>query len=155
MAQAARVRYESNTYAAPDRAPRREARPNIRVIPGRRSENPALKGLSPQVVRAFKLALAIIAVVAVVGFFRVALSAATVDKLEQVQSLESELKIAQASGNELEIQHSMLASSSRIEGKAKALGMVQPKKVTYLTVDLSGAGSGGSKTSKSTASSGN
>lgn len=138
MAQAARARYGYYSGTAPRRSPERTERPDIRVIPGRRSQNPALRGLPPAFVRAFALALAVIVFVAAVGFARVALSAATVENLEHTQKLASQLETAQASGNELEIRHSMLASSSRIENKAKALGMVQPDKVTYLSVDLSG-----------------
>lgn len=136
MAQAARDRYYSG--AARERAPQHDARHGIRVIPGRRADNPALKGLSLSAVRVFSLVIAFIVIIAALGFARVALASATVENLEHVQKLESQLESAQATGNELEIQHTMLASSSRIADKAKSLGMVQPDKVTYLTVDLSG-----------------
>ena len=137
MAQAARMSYESALSAAPRRAPQRQIRPGVRVIPGRRSQNPALRSLSPGAVSAFKAVIVLVALVAVVCGVRVMLSAATVENLQDIKSIESSIDSAQAKSQELEIQHSVLASSSRIEKKAAELGMSAPNKVTYMKVDLS------------------
>ena len=136
MAQAART-YSYYDSAAPKRAPRGDTRPDVRVQPGTRSENPALKGLSPQVITLFKAVIALVVAVALVCGVRVMFSAATVDALATNQQLESQLEDAQETGTELEIQRSILTSSERIKKKAKALGMVSASDVTYLTVDIS------------------
>ena len=136
MAQAART-YSYYDSAAPKRAPRGNTRPDVRVQPGTRSENPALKGLSPQVITLFKAVIAIVVAAALVCGVRVMFSAATVDALATNQQLESQLEDAQETGTELEIQRSILTSSERIKKKAKALGMVSASDVTYLTVDIS------------------
>lgn len=135
MALAARD-YRYYGSAAPQRAPRTQPRPDIRVIPGRRSENPALQALSPQLVKAFKLVVALVVLFALVCGVRVALSVATVEALQVNENLESQLEAAQASGNELEIQRSILAAPDRIKSEAKKLGMVPAGEVTYLTVDV-------------------
>lgn len=136
MAQAART-YSYYDSAAPKRAPRGNTRPDVRVQPGTRSENPALKGLPPQVITLFKAVIAIVVAAALVCGVRVMFSAATVDALATNQQLESQLEDAQETGTELEIQRSILTSSERIKKKAKALGMVSASDVTYLTVDIS------------------
>lgn len=130
------VTYGYNAYsAAPKRAPRDEPRSDVVVIPGRRSENPALKRLSPSAVSAFKAVIVVAVLLALVCGVRVMFSAATVDALETNQELESELETAQDEGDELEIQHSILTSSERIKEKAEALGMTSASDVTYLTVE--------------------
>lgn len=141
MAQAARQYYSYRGYAgqavrsaAPEHAPR----PDVQVIPGTRSTNPALQSISPEFALAFKLALVVIIALAIICSLRVWLSAATVSMLDNVNVLESTLSSAQASTNELEIQHSILSSSSRIEEEATKLGMHAPENVKYLKIVLPG-----------------
>lgn len=137
MAQAARQYYGYASYAgqaarsgstAPDR------RPDVVVIPGRRSSNPALQGISPQFATAFKVAFAAFAVLAILFAVRVWLSTATVSMLHNVDSLEVTLASAQTKTNELEIQHSVLAGSARISEEATKIGMVAPNDVKYIKV---------------------
>ena len=134
MATAARSYYGRS--AAPVREPRRQIRPDVRVIPGSRSANPALAGLSVGAVHAFKLVLVVAFILAAICGVRVMLAAATVENLQNSKTLTSTLEAQQATSHELEIQHSMLASPARIEAKAAALGMVEPAKVTYIKVKL-------------------
>ena len=154
MAYAARQRYGARFARAYDyetegnaarvaqpRRPRRSEespRPGVRVISGSRSTNPALQGISPEYAFAFKLAIVVIVAIAIVCSIRVFLSSSTVAALEQVNALESSIASAQAATNELEIKHSKLSSSARIEQEATNLGMVAPESVTYLKIAIPG-----------------
>ena len=69
---------------------------------------------------------------------RVWLSASTVALLENVNAVESTLASAQAKTSELEIQHSILSSSTRIEEEAAKIGMVAPADVKYLKIVVPG-----------------
>lgn len=143
MAQAARQRYSyfdgtaARAYDYSSRTQRRtqqKTRPDMTVIPGRRSENPAYATISETFARAFKYTLVILAVLGVICGLRIWLWTSTVSALGSVNELESSLTSAQAQTNELEIQHSILSSSTRIEQEAANLGMVAPENVTYLKV---------------------
>lgn len=136
MAQAARTRYDYYSSAAPARTPQRSTRPAVRVLPGRGSSNPALQGLPSSTITLFKLVIALLLVFMVVGGIRVWLSASTVTTLSSIQTLESSLEDAQATGSQLEIQHSILTGTTRIEEEASTLGMIEPEEVTYLEVLL-------------------
>lgn len=136
MAQAARA-YEYRRDLRTQRAPQTQTRPDIRVIPGKRASNPQLQSLSAFVIRAWKTALAVVAALAVPCAVAVMLSAATVDMEQANSTMASQLSAAQATGNELDIQRSILASSDRIKSQAKALGMVPASTATYITVERS------------------
>lgn len=141
MAQAARQYYSYRGYAdqaARSASPGRAPRPDVQVIPGTRSSNPALQSISPEFARAFKLVLVVIVALAIVCSLRVWLSAATVSMLDSVNALESTITSAQATKNELEIQHSILSSSTRIEEEAAKIGMVAPANVKYLKIAMLG-----------------
>lgn len=141
MAQAARQYYSYRGYAgsaARSVAPERAPQPDVQVIPGTRSTNPALQSVSPEFARAFKLALVALFALAIICSLRVWLSAATVSMLDNVNALESTLTAAQATTNELEIQHSILSSSIRIEEEATKLGMIAPANVKYIKIVLPG-----------------
>ncbi len=142
MAQAARQRYTYGTsaydYSARAARPQRSTRPDVTVIPGRRADNPAYAAIPESFARAFKLLIAVVAVLAIVCGLRIWLWSSTVSALETVDKLETSLATAQAQTNELEIQHSILASSSRIENEAANLGMVAPENITYLKVVIPG-----------------
>ena len=122
-------------YEAPQRETRKP-RADVHVIDGHRSENPLFQAIPVEYARAFKLALVVVVVLAAICSVRVFLSSSTVPVLESVNALESSLETAKASTNVLEIQHSILASSTRIEAEAANLGMVAPENVTYLKVAI-------------------
>ncbi len=138
MAQAARQRYTYGTsaydYSSRRARPQRAPRPDVTVIPGQRSENPAYAAIPEVFARAFKIAIVVLVAVAVMCGVRIWLWTSTVSALDNVDTLETTLASAQAQTNELEIQHSILASSTRIEQEAANYGMVAPDNVTYLKV---------------------
>lgn len=141
MAQAARQYYSYRGYAgqaARSVAPERAPRPDVQVIPGTRTDNPAFRSISLEFARAFKLALVAVVALAIICTLRVWLSAATVGTLDSVNALESTLSSARATTSELEIQHSILSSSTRIEDEAAKIGMVAPANVEYLKIVLPG-----------------
>lgn len=137
MAQTARYGYGESTAAR--RVPQREPRPNMKVIPGSGARNPQLAGISPTLLRAFKIAFACVLAVALLASVRVALTASTVASYKQVQNIEKNVTKAQTAGQELEVKYASLSSPSRIEKEAKALGMVRSEDVSYLALDLSDA----------------
>lgn len=141
MAQAARQYYGYRGYAEQavrSASPERALQPDVQVIPGTRSANPALCSISPEFARAFKLVIVIIVAFAAICALRVWMSTATVSMLDNVSSLEVSLSSARATTNELEIQHSILSSSTRIEEEAAKIGMVAPGNVEYLKVVMLG-----------------
>lgn len=141
MAQAARQYYGYDSYArraVRATAPAPQPQPDVVVIPGQRAVNPSLQSISPEFARAFKLAFVIFAVIAILFSVRVFLSTATVSLLHNVNSLESTLASAQTKTNELEIQHSFLAGTMRIEQEAMKLGMVAPTDIKYIKVTIPG-----------------
>lgn len=134
MAQAARTYYGySASSAVPKRSTRTPQRPDVRVIPGRNQDH---RTLNPQLVTAFKLAIALLMVMAVVCGIRVWFSVSTVQALENIEALESSIDNAYATGHELEIKHAVLASPERIQTQAKKLGMGPASKTTFITVPL-------------------
>lgn len=141
MAQAARQRYGTLAYAdsaARSFAPEPASRPDVRVIPGQRSHNPAYQSIPGHFAFIFKALIFAIAAIALVCSLRVWLSVSTVTMLENVNSLEGTLASAQATTNELEIQHSILSSSTRIEEEATNIGMHAPAQVKYLKIVVPG-----------------
>lgn len=141
MAQAARQYHGYDAYSYDARgaaAPKRQPSAGVRVIPGHRSSNPAYDSIAPEHAFAFKLAIAAIIAIAIVCSARVWLSVSTVAMVDNISSLESTLVSAQARTNELEIQHSILSSSARIEQEAANIGMKAPESVKYIKVVIPG-----------------
>ena len=135
MAQSARA-YDYYGTAAPKREWRqrqRQTRPDVRVVRGRNADH---QTLAPQLVLGFRIAVALIVVFLAVCGLRVWFAANTVSALQHVEALEESVEKAYAAGDELEIEHSRLASTSRIQREAAALGMSSPYSRTYLKVAL-------------------
>ncbi len=132
MAQAARSYY---TYGstAPRRAPEQQTRPNVRVLPG---HNTDAQTLSSTFVAGTKLAFALIIFVALLAGARVWISTQTVQMLQTNETMQAQLDDAYAAGHELEINHSVLASTTRIQSEASRLGMSAPEETVRITVDL-------------------
>lgn len=150
MGQAARAyqpRYERSTTATPQRS----TRPNVRVVEGGAKNNKRLATLSPTAVFLFKVAIALSLVFAVVCIARVWLSVATVQSLEHVASLEKSIDSAIDDGKSLEITHAVLSSPTRIEKKAKALGMVEASNPERLKVKVKTKAASSGETSTATA----
>lgn len=137
MAQAARNLYAPQAQRvgyAPQ--PARAPRPDIRVLPGKGRDARRNQGVPPIALSAFKAVVVLAVMLAVVLCARVWLSVATVQSLESAAALNASIDDARSYGTALEIQHSVLASPTRIEKKAAQLGMTSPKTTTYLTVSV-------------------
>lgn len=146
MAQAARKSYgydyapASNRggaayAAAPQRKRQESPRKRYRVIPGGNND-PRARALPTGIVHGFKAIIAVIAVLAVVCGVRVWFSVSTVQALASTNAIQEQIEEARAAGNDLEIQHSVLANPTRIQKQAKNLGMAAPKKSISMTVDI-------------------
>lgn len=154
MAQAARksyVTYGSAAYktssssasqrgyaARPQRqaAPEIDVRSRVRVITGAGKSAQHAPKLSMAAVRSFKAVIAIVAVLAVVCSVRIFMSVSTVQALEASANLQTQIEEARATGNDLEIRHSVLANPASIQRKASKLGMSAPKTTERLVVAL-------------------
>ena len=108
----------------------RVAAPSWEVIPGGGLDARARRGVSPEFVRALRLAVALVVALVLVGGARVALSAATVSALETTQTLQSKVSEAQDTNDALQIERSVDASSQRIVRIAtENYGMVRASSV--------------------------
>ena len=116
--------------------PERQQRPGIQVVPGRGRKTQQVEALSPFAVNLFKVVVAIAIILAALLAARVAVLVSTVQSMQAIEAVQSDIEIATAQGNELEIQHSVLASPERIATEAAALGMYEPENVTHITVTL-------------------
>jgi cell division protein FtsL len=125
----------ARAYQAPLRVPRvrPDARPDIRVFPGKGTDRDAHAALDPAIITCFKIALVAVLVIAAVGVCRVWLSASTVSHLIVSEQLSSQITSARAAGSDLEIQQSILANPSRIQSIAtETLGMTSASGSTYI-----------------------
>lgn len=149
MAQPAPRRYSTygsaaykTSSTARNRAERASAaeqpdlRSRYRVITGEgRSAQHAPK-LSLAAVRGFKAVIAAVVLLAVVCSVRVFMSVSTVQALEASAHLQTQIEEARATGNDLEIRHSVLANPASIQRKAAKLGMSAPKTTERIVVKL-------------------
>lgn len=117
-------------------APEQDLRSRYRVIEGEGKSAQHAPKLSLGAVRSFKAILAVVAVLAVVCSVRVFMSVSTVQALEASAHLQTQIEEARATGNDLEIRHSVLANPASIQKKASKLGMSAPKTTERLVVAL-------------------
>lgn len=133
--------YKASSSAARNRAERTPAeQPDLqrryRVITGEgRSAQHAPK-LSLAAVRGFKAVIAAVVLLAIVCSVRVFMSVSTVQALEASAHLQTQIEEARATGNDLEIRHSVLANPASIQRKAAKLGMSAPKSTERIVVKL-------------------
>lgn len=115
------------------RPQRRESQPDLKVVRGgnRSRQEPTLGFVHTLAFRFFCTVVVFMACMAVV---RVGFSAATVSTLMTSQDTTSKIQAAYAAGSDLEVQRSVLASPSRIQAQAEALGMQPATSVSYLDV---------------------
>ena len=137
----------------PERAPERAPRTRISVVPGQgpRTQSPALPS---SVVFLAKAVAAVLIVVSLVAFARIALSSATVATSVQAQELSSQIDQARSSGSSLEVSQSLLTNPTYLKQQAAGLGMAAPE--TIATIELGAAvvaydGAGNLSLSKSVA----
>ena len=118
----------------PERAPEREPRTRISVVPGRgaRTQTPSLPSSA---VFLAKAVAAVLVVVALVAFVRVGLAAATVSTSVQSQHLSSQINEARSNGAALEVSQSLLSNPTRLKQEAKGLGMAAPAEIGVIELD--------------------
>lgn len=110
-----------------------EEQPRISVVRGQGASGHAL---NPAVSAAAKIAVVAFVLFAVIGFARVAISAATVTTSIESQQLAGQISDARTEGSDLEVTQSMLSNPTRIKAEAAALGMGAAADVE--NIDLSG-----------------
>lgn len=118
---------------APQRAPRR---PKVNVVPGKRAN--ADTSAASSLIFLVKTVAVVLVVVAVLGFVRVYMNAATVTTTLASQELASQISDAREAGNKLEVEQSTLSNPTRIKTEASALGMYSPNNASavYLSRDV-------------------
>lgn len=146
MAQAARDRYSysysyrgaqvSSSARSSQAEPQKPVRERYRVIPGEGQSKQRAKGLPKVVISNFSLFVAILLVLTVVCGVRVFLSVATVQALQSSATVQEQIEEARATGNDMEIRHSVLAKPARIQKEAAKLGMSAPKSTERIAVAL-------------------
>lgn len=135
--------YASNGSAAyqrqtaPARQPQRQPqRKPMRVIPGKGTSSERSRGLSLAKFRAFKMVLVFAVLFGAVCAGRVWMSVSTVQALQSSSNIQTQIEEARATGNDLEIEHSVLANPTRVQKRAQALGMSAPKSTEQIKVAL-------------------
>lgn len=114
-----------------------ERRPSFDVVEGKGLDAQARRGIAPERLAAFRMALVAVAVFLVLGIARVGLVAATVGTLQANVDLRSEVSQAEDAGKDLRIEAAVLSNGSRISSIAtEQLGMVYAGAGESLTVNV-------------------
>lgn len=130
MADAARA-YRFDAH--PDFAPERASRPGVRAVrTGAAREADASASL---LVTAAKLAAVVLVFVAVLSFARIALTNAAVTTMIESDVLSAQIAEARSSGVGLEMEQSVLSSTSALNAAVKRLGMAAPGFIGSITLD--------------------
>lgn len=126
--------YSSRSSYAP--APRQKpARsPRVDVVHGTGSA-PQTSPLSSSALFLAKTVAVVLAVVAVLGIARIALTSAAVSATLSNQELSSQIETARKEGSQLEVAQSSLSNPSRVKMEAGALGMTAPVITYTVTLD--------------------
>ena len=130
MANAARA-YSFDAY--PDYAPQTQRRTDVRAIRtgARAADNPN----AALIATAAKLAAVVIVFVAVLSFARIALTNAAVTTMIESDSLSAQIVEARSSGVSLEMEQSVLSSTSALHAAVKRLGMAAPGEIGVLALE--------------------
>lgn len=117
----------------PRRRYQQQPRPDIEVHPGRGRENEAKV---EKAVSTFKLAVAVLAVLAIMCVARVALTNASMDTLTKVSEVNAAIEEAEATQTDLEVEYYSATSATDLKAYAEdELGM-SAAAVATTTVDL-------------------
>ena len=111
-------------------APRPQQRPQVHVVPGRRE----VQTVSSTFITAMKLFMVALAVFAVIGCVRIALSAATVNTMVASESITAQTNTLRSSSTDLEVRETSLAGSNHIKTAAAQLDMAAATDTTVLTL---------------------
>jgi cell division protein FtsL len=124
-------------YGAERRHPQEvERHAPFEVVRGDGLDAQVRQGVSRDFLARFSVAMAVIAVFVVLGFCRVSLTTATVTQLQKTASLKEDIVSAQVTNNELQVERSVLSSSSRIDRIAtQNYGMVYPTSSDSIRID--------------------
>lgn len=123
--------YRYNAY--PDFAPERARRSDVRAVrTGTRRDADANAAI---LVTAAKLAAVVIVFVAALCFARIALTNAAVTTMIESDAISAQITEARSSGVSLEMEQSVLSSTSALNSAVKRLGMTAPGYVGTLTLD--------------------
>ena len=124
MAYAERAyRYDAYPSAAQPRA----SRADVRAI--RTGSRPSEDPRASLMVTAAKLAAVVLVLIAVLSFARIALTNATVNIMIESDTLSSEIATARSTGVSLEMEQSVLSSTSALNSAVKRLHMAAPGEV--------------------------
>ena len=93
----------------------RSQRPSFSVVAGGGLDAPARKGVSAEFLTRVKVAVAISMALITLGVCRVALTTASVSLLQGNVTLRSQIKEAESYNDDLQVEHSILSSASRID----------------------------------------
>ena len=111
-------------------APKRGA--SLRVVPGRRNES----SLSPSVLRAARIFVVVLAVIAVVAFVRIGFASATVTTSIETERLNTRVEEVRSGSAHLEVTESSLANPTAVKETAvKKLGMSAPYEIETIRLD--------------------
>lgn len=150
MASTARA-YEQDSWAAIPRVS--QPRHPFEVLPGAGRRAKSEPGVNPLTLFAFKVGIAVLVLLGIVGIAAVWLQASTVSLLSSTSEVKSQITEARSDGSALEVQYSVLDNPTRIKSIAsEQLGMAAAENVG--TIDLSGRLSASSSDAASTTSSG-
>ncbi len=126
------VAYQLDAY--PRYAPEREReRANVRAVrTGTRQDASSNAAL---LVTAAKLAAVVLVFAAALCFARIALTNAAVTTMIESDALSAQITEARSSGVGLEMEQSVLASTSAINAAVKRLGMAAPGSIGTIVLD--------------------
>ncbi|MDO5044599.1 MAG: hypothetical protein Q4E22_04810 [Coriobacteriia bacterium] len=126
MANAARVLRQGSLESS---------RPQLRVIEGNGNDAKVRKAHSINSLGVLKVLCIVAIFIFSIGAARIAFSAQTVSVLLNNNNLKAEIKLAQARGDDLQVQQSIFANPDRIERiAADNLGMVAARTVADLDI---------------------
>ncbi|MEG0070873.1 MAG: cell division protein FtsL [Raoultibacter sp.] len=120
-------------YDYPERYPRPQRSPQVRVVPGR-GKTTHQNTLSKQVVTLAKIAAGALLVLALIGCVRIALVSATVTTALASQEISSQIETVRSTSNSLEVKQSFLSNPSYVKREAAALNMGVAAGSTTLTL---------------------
>lgn len=112
-----------------------QTRRAFEVVEGRGLDASVRKTVSPQFLSRIRMAISIVAVIAVVGCIRISLYAATASMLRTTQQMRSEIKVAQGLTRDLKATTSALSNSARITRIAtQNYGMLRAASTEVITL---------------------
>lgn len=113
------------------------SKPNLNVLRGEAKQKNIFQttALSPMLVTLTKVAAAVIVVIAIMAFVRVAMTSATVSTGLATQQISAQIDNELISKNGLEVQDSALSNSSRLRQAASQFNLVAPASVETINLE--------------------